>query len=171
MPGSSRATGAEVRRHARALSCDSDVARLTDVAPDPDYLARIDRHLDRQDELMAEIRQEMSLSHEEMRLSREEMRLSREERAAQAERFGDLRVFTRDLVTRLDRGLERIDHSLARNDQTMARNDQTLQRLDRTLDGIGRELKDVREQGNALTAAVLAFLDRLNGAGGSAPAT
>jgi len=113
------------------------------MASEPDYLARIDRHLDRQDELMAEIR--------------EEMRLSREERAAQTERAEDVRVFARDLVTRVDRALER--------------NDRTLQRLDRTLDGVVHELREVREQGNALTEAVLALLDRLNGAGGSAPAT
>ncbi len=61
--------------------------------------------------------------------------------------------------------------SSGRTSTIFAKQDRTLEHLDRTLDGVGGDLKEVREQGSALTAAVLAFLDRLDNGGDSAPAT
>jgi Ribonuclease G/E len=62
-----------------------------------EILARIDRHLERSNELMDEVRREIDLTREEIRLSREERQTSRE-------MFDDLREFIREITLRVERG-------------------------------------------------------------------
>jgi hypothetical protein len=68
-----------------------------------ELLRRIDRHLDRADERWASIDEEIRLTREEIRLSREQ----RDRHAAMADRhaaaFGELRVFTHDMMSRMER--------------------------------------------------------------------
>jgi hypothetical protein len=62
--------------------------------------------VDRSDELMEAIR-------EELRLSREELRLSREQRTRSDELFADTREFIREQTVRLQRYFERHERALA----------------------------------------------------------
>ena len=92
-------------------------AKIRDMA-DRDFLERIDRHMERGNELMADVREEMRLTREQYADQREFMRelTLRHERATQAvirrldagtERLGDmgdqLRANTRAVLAVLDR--------------------------------------------------------------------
>lgn len=81
-------------------------------------LERIDRHLDQADARWASI-------DEEIRLTREEIRLSREQHA-------DLRVFTRDMMRRMERVTQQ--HAAAMRDlqeESVAHRQALLRLLDR----------------------------------------
>ena len=105
-----------------------------------ELLRRIDRHLDRADERWASIDEEIRLTREEIRLSREQ----RDRHAAmadrQAEAFGDLRVFTQDMMSRMER-LTRAQVK-ASEEHTAA-------------------VRELREDGVAHRQALLRLLDRL----------
>ncbi len=103
-------------------------------------LQRIDRHLDRADERWASMDERWAREDErwasideEIRLTREEIRLSREQRDRHAEMFADLRVFTRDMMLRMER-------------VTVAQVE---------------ALRDLREEGIAHRLALLRLFDRM----------
>jgi len=97
-----------------------------------DLLKRIDRHLERADQRWASI-------DEEIRLTREEIRLSREQRQEHAEMHADLRVFTRDMMSRMERVTQQ--H--------------------------GAAMRDLREESLAHRQALLRLLDRFDHPGDS----
>jgi hypothetical protein len=107
-------------------------------------LIRIDRHLDRGDELMASIREEMRLNREEFRLNREayerHFELSRREHQATQAALGNLRDVCRSLVVAVEENT--------------------------------RTLRDLRAEIRAQTEGLMRVLDELRGPGpGGEPAT
>jgi hypothetical protein len=112
---------------------------------------RIDRHLDRGDELLASIREDLRLHREELRLTREEVRLNREayerhfelsrrEHQATQAALGNLRDVCRSLVVAVEENT--------------------------------RTLRDLRAEIRAQTEGLMRVLDELRGRGpGGEPAT
>jgi hypothetical protein len=96
-------------------------------------LESIEGHMERGNDLMDEVREEIRLTREEVRLSREEVRLSREQHA-------DLRVFIREASLRAERFTEGV---LAE------------------LKALSAGQDDLREESRAQTQALLRLLDRL----------
>lgn len=99
-----------------------------------EFLAHIDRHMERGNEhmrlgneLMAEVRDEVSLTREEIRLSRAEREQSRA-------MFADLREFMREITLRVERGgREQV-----------------------------KEMRELREESRAQTQALLRVIDRMD---------
>lgn len=131
-----------------------------------DLLERIDRHLDRADERWAGMDERWASMdersdarwasiEEEIRLTREEVKLSREQRDRHAEMFtemlGDLRIFTRDMMTRM----ERVTQNHGKGIQLVS------EELRASGDKHAAAMRDLHEESVAHRQALLKVLDRL----------
>ncbi|MGI8945473.1 MAG: hypothetical protein ACR2GL_04445 [Thermoleophilaceae bacterium] len=115
-------------------------------------LRRVDRHLDNADARWASIDEEIRLTREEVRLTREEVHLSREQRERHAGMFADVRVFTRDMMTRMERVTQQ--HSQEMREVSEALREMTHE--------YGAAMRDLRQESAAHREALLRVLDRLD---------
>lgn len=130
---------------------DGDLSARLDL-----HLERIDGHMERGNELMGEIR-------EEMRMSRQQRERSDEALDHHARMYADLRRFTRDMVRRM----ERVTQAQIGEMRGLS------SAVERQTADLGAELRDMREESRAQRSALLRLIDRFDRpepGGSSAPA-